>query len=363
MTEYRKAKRAVRERMARTGEKYTEARRALGGDSGGEGTSRPVPSDGAGDPIGWFTDQGYNVILLAEDEARMLGQPRVEPEHLLLAAARGGNVERLLGAWDIRASAIYAALVQLGGFGTEIVLGRVPRSAATNMVLWGAISAAHERGIRAPSPEHMLLGLRDEDLAITVLRDLGLTDVTQAVDAKYPIERPPVPLEVVERYAVVAGSRRAPRPGPFPPVYERFTEEAHRAIESGVASARALDSPYVAPVHLLQGLLASEAGVVADVLARHSPRRPPKGRSVPESPADRRSRATGIFTDEAHRLVAEQVLTVAGRLGHQSLSTGHLLLAILESPDDETRHTLQAVPDAQQIVIEVRDALPGNEHP
>jgi ATP-dependent Clp protease ATP-binding subunit ClpA len=48
-----------------------------------------------------FTDQAYNVILLAEDEARMLGQTVVEPEHLLLALTRHGNVRQL---WQERGS-------------------------------------------------------------------------------------------------------------------------------------------------------------------------------------------------------------------------------------------------------------------
>jgi hypothetical protein len=43
-----------------------------------------------------FTDQAYNLILLVVDEARMLGQQTVGPEHLLLAFARRGNVESLL---------------------------------------------------------------------------------------------------------------------------------------------------------------------------------------------------------------------------------------------------------------------------
>src|ERR1700716_1242569 len=42
--------------------------------------------------LGAFTDQAHNLILLAEDEARMLGRPVVEPEHLLLALLRHGNV-------------------------------------------------------------------------------------------------------------------------------------------------------------------------------------------------------------------------------------------------------------------------------
>jgi ATP-dependent Clp protease ATP-binding subunit ClpA len=360
MTEDRKAKRAVRARMAQAGEKYTVARRALGGDDGGGSIRRPVALGGAGDPIGWFTDQGYNAILLAEDEARMLGQPCVEPEHLLLAAARIGNVERFLAAWDVRASAIYSAVVQVGGFGTELVLGRVPRSPAADAVLWQAITAAHERGIRAPSTEHLLLGLDRQNA--TVLRDLGLVDVTEAIDASYPVKRPPVPKEIVERYAFVAGRRTAPRPGPIPPVFERFTNAAHLVINAASEHARALDSGYVAPLHLLVGLLDSEQGVVADVLGRRQQRRDASSRATTEG-TDRLPRGTGAFTEEARRLVAEQILVVANRLGHRSLSTGHLLLAVVENPDNETLVALRALPDAEQIVVEVREALPGNGHP
>ena len=38
--------------------------------------------------LGVFTDQAHNLILLSEDEARMLGRPVVEPQHLLLALTR-----------------------------------------------------------------------------------------------------------------------------------------------------------------------------------------------------------------------------------------------------------------------------------
>lgn len=347
--------------MAQTGEKYTVALRALGGDDGG---TRPSVAMGrAGDPIGCFTDQGYNAILLAEDEARMLGRSCVEPEHLLLAAARIGNVERFLAAWDVRASAIYSALLQMGGFGPELVLGRVQRSPGTDAVLWQAITAAHERGIRAPSTEHLLLGLQGQDVAIAVLRGLGLLDVTEAVDARYPVKRPPVPKEIVERYALVASRRTAPRPGPIPPVFERFTNEAHRAIEAGVESARALNSGYVTPVHLLLGLLEGKEGVVADALTLHQQRPANASSRATTEGTDRLPQVTGAFTEEARRLVAEQVLTVANRLGHRSLSTGHLLLAVLENADNETLEILRALPDAEQIVVNVREVLPGNEHP
>lgn len=111
MTESRRSKRATRSRMAQTGEKYTEARRAMlaaGGSTGGTGGTGEGPDVALlwpEDSLGWFTDQAYNAILLADDEARMLSHVSVEPEHLLLATTRFGNVARLLAGLpaDLRA--------------------------------------------------------------------------------------------------------------------------------------------------------------------------------------------------------------------------------------------------------------------
>src|ERR1039457_233860 len=86
MTEDRQSKRATRSRMAQTGEKYTDARRALlasDGDSGRTGGDAGVTMKWPEDSLGWFTDQAYNAILLAEDEARMMSHSSVDPEHLL----------------------------------------------------------------------------------------------------------------------------------------------------------------------------------------------------------------------------------------------------------------------------------------
>lgn len=88
MTANQRSKRAVRARMAQTGEKYTEARRAVLASGGGAGEDPGVTITWPQDSPGWFTGQAYNAILLAVDEARMLSHPRVEPEHLLLASGR-----------------------------------------------------------------------------------------------------------------------------------------------------------------------------------------------------------------------------------------------------------------------------------
>jgi ATP-dependent Clp protease ATP-binding subunit ClpA len=344
--------------MAQTGEKYTAARRAIGGDGGA--TRRPAAVGDEGDSIGWFTDQAYNAILLAADEARMLGRQSVEPEHLLLAAARFGNVERLLDGLGIDAGAIHSAVARRGGFGTDLALGPIPRSPSGEAVLRSAIAAAHERGIVAPSTEHLLLGLQAASGASSVLSGLGLTDVTAFVDAKYPARRPPVPAEVVKRYAVAAQRREPPRPGPMPPVFERFTAGSQRAVEAAVHHARALEAGYVTPTHLLLGLVDSEEEPLAGVLARH-PRVEATHEGGVQEGGDRPHRPTGIFTDASRRIVAEHVLGVAHRFDHRTLCTGHLFLAVVENAADEALEIRQALPEADQIAAEVREAMEGSE--
>jgi Clp amino terminal domain, pathogenicity island component len=156
MTENRRSKRAIRSRMAQTGEKYTEARRSLLASAGGRAGAGEGPDVGSfwpEDSLGWFTDQAYNAILLAYDEARMLAHRTVEPEHLLLALPRTGNVESLLlTRAGIDGRAIHAVILRMRGFGDQLEL-RPRRSRPSEEVLRRAVVAAAARGIsgRAPS--------------------------------------------------------------------------------------------------------------------------------------------------------------------------------------------------------------------
>ena len=72
--------------------------------------------------------------------------------------------------------------------------------------------------------------------------------------------------------------------------------------------------------------------------------------------------ATDIFSADARRVVAEDVLVVAERLGYRPLTTGHLLIAIFENPDADTAKLLASLPAAQEIVEAVIDGMPGDEH-
>lgn len=382
MTQNRRSKRAIRSRMAQTGVKYTEARRALlsPGGTSGAGDDPGVTLTWPEDPLGWFTDQAYNAILLAADEARMLNHPRIDPEHLLLAAARYGNVKSLLAGEGIDARAIHDLITASRGLGGKLEL-RPRRSPASEGTLRRAVAAAAARGVLGPSTQHLLIALGEQERPARILGELGVASAEALVDAHYPVTGPPVDRAIIERRAaqLAASGQGAPSPGPIPPIFERFTHQARAAINAGTEYARTVDDPRVEPAHLLFGVLNAKDGVAATVRARYGWHIPPGQFPRPRYPGaagsyrrDRDhgnvfvyaqpaySRATGIFSPEARRIVAEDVLIVAERLGHRALTTGHLLIAILERPDEHTGEIISSIPGIREITA-VIDALPGEE--
>jgi len=371
MTQNRRSKHAIRSRMAQTGEKYTKARRVLaatGGDRGGAGDDAGVTITWPEESLGWFTDQAYNAILLADDEARMLTHPRVDAEHLLLAVARYGNVKSLLAGEGIDARAIHDVIVQIRGFGDKLEL-RPRRSPASEEVLGRAVAAAAARGVLGPSTEHLLLALGEQDLTARILGELGVGSAQALVDAAYPVTRPPVDHTLIERRAAQLASSggAAPSPGPIPPIFERFTSQARAAVNAGIVYAGEADDLCVEPAHLLFGVLNAKAGVVATVRTRGGWHIPPAQFVRPRFP-----RATGIFSPDARRIVAEDVLMIAERLDRRMVTTGHLLIAILERRrlgpnldrrdlDERASQITSSLPDVRAITAAVIEALPGEE--
>lgn len=359
MTQDRQSKRTIRSRMEQTGEKYTEARRAVlasGGESGGAGEDPSVTIAWPEDSLGWFTDQAYNLILLAEDEARMLSHAKVDPEHLLLATARRGNAERLLGGEPI-ARAIHDVILRINGFGEKLEL-RPRRSPASEEVLRRAVTAAAARGVLGPSTEHLLLALGEQERSAHILGELGIRDVQAIVDARYPVTRAPIDQALVQlRAAQLAATRMsAPSPGPIPPIFERFTSQARDAINAGIEHARRLDDPYVELADLLIGVLDANNGLIATLRSRYRWGIPPAESVRPQYP-----QATDIFSSDARRIVAEDVLIIAERVNHRPITTGHLLTAILESPDERAREIMRSLPDIGEITAAIIDALARDE--
>jgi Clp amino terminal domain, pathogenicity island component len=319
--------------------------------------------------VSLFGDKAPQLILLAEDEARMLGRSRVEPVHLLLAFARHGSVADVLGEWGVSARALHATVVAGDGMGDELVLGRLPRSPASDAVLQRAVEAAAERGQWRPGSLQVLLALSSDDSVKAILCDLAcdldLADLVRLVDEREP-PRAPRSNEQLRADLVretLAEQHRTARP-PIP-AFERFTPDARRAIRAAAESAAVLEHREVEPFHLLIGCLQVPDSFAARVLAplwedgelgaigeaidlalRYGP--PPC------------HQATGIFSPTARQVISERALSVAYRLGHAQISTGHLLLAVLDRQDHTT--AVMTHPHAQRLARTLSRGLPGAEH-
>lgn len=314
----------------------------------------------------------YGVIVSAEDEARMLGQLTVEPEHVLLALARGGRTEDLLRGRGVSSSDVRAAIVRTGGRGDELAIGRVPRSPATLKVLERAFDIAAERGVLGPHDEHLLLALGEEERTMALLRDLGFGDLRQVIGERDPARRPPPGAEQVKSYLFRAGlSESVPGTWEPPPVFERFSAEAQRAVRAAAESAALMENEYVQPCHLLLGCLHVPDSLAASILGRElAPsdmgtlgEAMERARMYGSAPAHQ---ATGIFAQATRRLVAEEALRQAYRLDHDEVSSGHLLLAVLGGLDGASKRivgtgVMGSGPVSDRIAREVIRALPGSE--
>ena len=149
------------------------------------------------------------------------------------------------------------------------------------------------------------------------------------------------------------------------PAYERFTPDARRAVRAAAESAALLEHREVDPFHLLIGCLQVPDSFAARVL---SPIWEDGELGAIGEAIDLACRygphpfhqATGIFSPTARRVVAEASLSVAYRLGHPQISTGHLLLAVLDSQDGTT--TAITRPHTQRLARTLNRGLPGAEH-
>jgi hypothetical protein len=313
--------------------------------------------------VSLFGDIAPDLILLAEDEARMLGRSRVEPVHLLLAFTRRGPVEDLLGERGVSAGALHTAVAG-DGMGDGLVLGRLPRSPASESVLQRAVGVAAKRGEPRPGSLHVLLALIEDDSVRAVLPDLDLDELVRLVDEREP-PRAPRSDKQVRADLVTAALEERTRPARAPvPAFERFTPDARRAIRAAAESAALLEHREVDPFHLLIGCLQvpdsfaarvlspvwqdGELGAIGeaiDLVCRYGPH-----------PFHQ---ATGIFSPAARRVIAEGSLSVAYRHGHHQISTEQLLLAVLDSQDRTT--TAITHPHIQRLARTLHRGLPGAE--
>jgi hypothetical protein len=186
-----------------------------------------------------FTDRARRVIVLAQEEARLLDHDYIGTEHILLGLLREreGVAAKALQSLDISLEAVRAEVEQVIGRGQTTPGPQIPFTPRSKKVLELSLREARSLGHDYIGTEHILLGLirEGEGVAAQVLVELGadLPSVRQQVIqllSGEPVEQAAVGRRVVRepRPTVVGG------PGVFrerePPELVRVVPLAREAV-------------------------------------------------------------------------------------------------------------------------------------
>jgi ATP-dependent Clp protease ATP-binding subunit ClpC len=124
-----------------------------------------------------MTERARQVIVLAQDEARLLKHNYLGTEHLLLGLIReeDGLAARALDSLDITLEEVRAQVVRIVGQGDEVTSGQIPFTPRAKKVLELSLREALSLGHNYIGTEHVLLGLVRENggVAAQILLDFG----------------------------------------------------------------------------------------------------------------------------------------------------------------------------------------------
>ena len=124
-----------------------------------------------------FTDRARRVVVLAQEEARMLDHNWIGTEHILLGLMREGEgvAAKTLESLGISLDAVRQQVEEIIGRGQQPPSGHIPFTPRTKKVLELALRESLQLGHNYIGTEHILLGLiREGDgVAAQVLVKLG----------------------------------------------------------------------------------------------------------------------------------------------------------------------------------------------
>ena len=124
-----------------------------------------------------FTDRARRVVVLAQEEARMLSHNYIGTEHILLGLIHEGEgvAAKALESLDISLEAVRAQVEEIIGQGQQAPSGHIPFTPRAKKVLELSLREALQLGHSYIGTEHILLGLirEGEGVAAQVLQKLG----------------------------------------------------------------------------------------------------------------------------------------------------------------------------------------------
>src|ERR1700754_890337 len=123
------------------------------------------------------TDRARRVVVLAQEEARMLSHNYIGTEHILLGLIHEGEgvAAKALESLDISLEAVRAQVEEIIGQGQQAPSGHIPFTPRAKKVLELSLREALQLGHSYIGTEHILLGLirEGEGVAAQVLQKLG----------------------------------------------------------------------------------------------------------------------------------------------------------------------------------------------
>ncbi len=134
-----------------------------------------------------FTDRARRVVVLAQEEARLLNHNYIGTEHILLGLIHEGEgvAARALESMGISLESVRSQVVEIIGQGSQAPSGHIPFTPRAKKVLELSLREALQLGHNYIGTEHILLGLirEGEGVAAQVLQQLGadLPKVRQTV--------------------------------------------------------------------------------------------------------------------------------------------------------------------------------------
>jgi ATP-dependent Clp protease ATP-binding subunit ClpA len=124
-----------------------------------------------------FTDRARRVVVLAQEEARMLNHNYIGTEHILLGLIHegDGSAAKALELLGISLGAVRQEVEEIIGHGKQAPSGHIPFTPRAKRVLELSLREALQLGHNYIGTEHILLGLirEGEGVAALVLTRLG----------------------------------------------------------------------------------------------------------------------------------------------------------------------------------------------
>jgi ATP-dependent Clp protease ATP-binding subunit ClpC len=131
-----------------------------------------------------FTDTARRVVVLAQEEARMLHHNYVGTEHLLLAlTGDSGSAGQALTKNGVNRTAVRGQITELIGEGITTSPGHIPFTTQSKLVLQGALRSALDYGVNYIDSGHILHSLLTGDTSAAPVAHVAITGSGASPDA------------------------------------------------------------------------------------------------------------------------------------------------------------------------------------